>query len=77
MATGGSGDVLSGIAGAYLCSIQDDYTPFEAVAAAVQVHARAGDLAAESLGQRALIASDLIAHLPMAQRELLGSSADV
>jgi NAD(P)H-hydrate repair Nnr-like enzyme with NAD(P)H-hydrate dehydratase domain len=32
------------------------------------VHGLAGDLAAERLGERALVASDLVAELPAAQR---------
>jgi NAD(P)H-hydrate epimerase len=71
MATAGAGDVLAGILGAYLaqCAVRNDptWTAFDAAAAAVHVHGLAGDLAAESLGRRALIASDLIRHLPAAQ----------
>jgi len=72
MATGGSGDVLAGILGAYLtgCHAGSAWTPFAATIAAVHVHGLAGDLAARELGRRAVIASDLIAFLPAAQQEL-------
>jgi len=69
MATAGSGDVLTGILGAYLAAwsrrsaSEAHADPFDVVARAVQDHARAGDLVAQQRGQRALIASDLIEHL--------------
>jgi len=63
MATAGSGDVLAGILVAYLARLE----PFEAACAAVLVHGLAGDLAAERLGEAAVIASDLIDELPAAQ----------
>jgi len=70
MATAGSGDVLSGIAGAYLAAFAGlDDAAFRAAQSAVYVHGRAGDLAAEELGPRGVIASDLIQYLPAAQRE--------
>jgi hypothetical protein len=40
--------------------------PFEAARAAVHLHGRAGDLAAEELGQIPLVAGDLIQYLPRA-----------
>lgn len=46
---------------------------FTLAVAAVEVHAHAGDLAAAASGQRALIASDLVAHLGAAQREFDGA----
>ncbi|HUR28382.1 MAG TPA: NAD(P)H-hydrate dehydratase [Planctomycetota bacterium] len=71
MATAGSGDVLAGIAAAYLAAsaslARADFTELDALRAAVHVHGLAGDLAAEQLGQRALCASDLIDFLPAAQ----------
>jgi len=72
MATAGAGDVLSGILVAYLAlvrSLSDSaWTPLAAARAAVLVHGLAGDLAAERLGERALIASDLVDELAAAQR---------
>jgi len=74
MATAGAGDVLTGVVGAYLATCvreaATDWNAFEAVRSAVWVHGRAGDLAAEELGQRAVVASAIIDFLSAAQREL-------
>jgi hydroxyethylthiazole kinase-like uncharacterized protein yjeF len=70
MASGGTGDVLTGMVGALLAR---GLPPAAAVQAAVYVHGRAGDLAAARLGQEALIASDVIAALPEALRELVAA----
>jgi len=68
MATAGSGDVLAGLAGAYLAgAVHWGGDPFDALCAAVHVHGLAGDLAAADLGERAVVASDLIAYLGAAQ----------
>jgi NAD(P)H-hydrate epimerase len=67
MATAGSGDVLAGLTAAYLTQVTGEFTPFAAARAAVFVHGHAGDMAAATLGQRALIASDLIDHLGRAE----------
>jgi NAD(P)H-hydrate epimerase len=61
MATGGSGDVLTGLITALVCQGLD---AFEAAQLAVHIHGLAGDLAAEELGQVPLMASDLIRYLP-------------
>jgi NAD(P)H-hydrate epimerase len=61
MATGGSGDVLSGILGTLLAQCDDAY---EAAVAAVFIHGLAGDFAAQALTPRAMIAGDMINHLP-------------
>jgi NAD(P)H-hydrate epimerase len=63
MATGGTGDVLSGIITALLCQ---KLTPYDAARLGVHVHGLAGDLAAAELGQVGMIASDLIEYLPTA-----------
>lgn len=60
MATGGSGDVLSGIVGTLLAQMDDAY---EAAALAVFIHGLAGDLAAEAMTSRAMIAGDMINYL--------------
>jgi hydroxyethylthiazole kinase-like uncharacterized protein yjeF len=74
MATAGAGDVLTGVLGAYLATCRQlrdpDWTVFDAICAAVYVHGLAGDLAAESLGQRAVTASSIIDFLSKAQLEL-------
>jgi len=66
MATGGSGDVLTGLLAALLAQ---GLAPFEAACLAAHVHGRAGDLAAEQLSQAALIATDLLDFLPAAMKE--------
>ncbi|WP_029433417.1 bifunctional ADP-dependent NAD(P)H-hydrate dehydratase/NAD(P)H-hydrate epimerase [Blastococcus sp. URHD0036] len=58
LATAGTGDVLSGIAGALLAT---GLPPAEAAAVAAHVHGRAGQLAAEA---GPLIAGDLVRRLP-------------
>jgi ADP-dependent NAD(P)H-hydrate dehydratase / NAD(P)H-hydrate epimerase len=63
LATAGTGDVLSGVTGAFLAKRMD---PFHAACAAVLVHARAGMLAAREVGPEGVIASDVIAMLPRA-----------
>ena len=65
MATGGTGDVLTGLLGGLLA--QSVPLP-DAAAAAVYLHGLAGDLAAEQMGETGLIASDLLVHLPAALR---------
>jgi NAD(P)H-hydrate epimerase len=63
LATAGTGDVLSGVIGAYLAKRMD---PFHAACAGVFVQARAGRLAAEEIGPEGVIAGDVIARLPRA-----------
>jgi ADP-dependent NAD(P)H-hydrate dehydratase len=63
MATGGSGDVLTGIITALVCQ---QLSPFDAAQLGVHIHGLAGDLAAAELGQVSLIASDLVRYLPQA-----------
>lgn len=60
MATGGTGDVLTGIITSLLAQ---KYTPTDAAILGVYQHGFAGDRAAEARGQTALIASDVIEHL--------------
>ena len=72
MATGGTGDVLTGILAALFCQPQAGpgaprrFDPFEAARVAAWVHGRAGDLAAAELGELSLTARDLINWLPRA-----------
>ncbi|MBW3597745.1 MAG: NAD(P)H-hydrate dehydratase [Planctomycetes bacterium] len=67
MATGGTGDVLIGLITAIL---GQGLPPLDAARLAVHIHGRAGDLAAETLGQVGMIARDLVTHLPQALREV-------
>lgn len=60
MATGGSGDVLTGIITGML---SQGYEPLQASINGVYLHGLAGDLAAQKLGQESMIASDIIANL--------------
>lgn len=61
MATGGCGDVLTGIITALICQKLD---LFEAAQLGAFIHGSAGDLAAAELGQVSMIASDLLRFLP-------------
>ena len=63
LATAGTGDVLSGIIGAYLSKGVD---AFHAACAAVYVHAEAGRVAAEEIGEEGVVASDVSERLPHA-----------
>jgi hydroxyethylthiazole kinase-like uncharacterized protein yjeF len=65
MATGGSGDVLSGVIGAL---IGQKLEPYDAACLGVRIHGKAGDLAARKFGQVSLMATDLLAALPDAFR---------
>lgn len=67
MATGGSGDVLTGILTGLLAQ---GYTPEDATVLGVYLHGLAGDEAAHQKGGYSLIASDLIDYLPAAFRKL-------
>jgi NAD(P)H-hydrate epimerase len=70
MATGGCGDVLTGLVTALVCQ---HLAPFDAAQLGVHLHGLAGDLAAAELGQVSLVASDLIRFLPAAfQKHGLG-----
>ena len=65
MATGGMGDVLSGITGAFLAQGTE---PYLAAVAGAYVHGRAGDRVAKEKGFH-MVASDLIDMLPAVLRE--------
>ncbi len=71
LATAGTGDVLSGVIGAYLSKGID---PFAAACAGVLIHATAGRLLGEERGTEGVIASDVIEALPRALRAARGSS---
>ena len=67
MATGGSGDVLTGILTGLLAQ---GYTPKEATILGVFLHGLAGDLAAKAKSQESMIAGDLIDYLGKAFQQL-------
>lgn len=60
MASGGMGDLLTGIVAALLAQ---GCEPWVAACLGVALHARAGDLAARQGGERGMLASDLLAPL--------------
>jgi len=66
MATGGSGDVLTGLVAALMSQGLD---VFEAACLGVFLHGRAGDLAADRLGQVSLTAWDILDFLPQALQQ--------
>lgn len=67
MATGGSGDVLTGLLGGLLAQ---GYEASLAARLAVYLHGSAGDLVVDSGAEEALLAGDLVDSLPAAWREL-------
>jgi NAD(P)H-hydrate epimerase len=68
MATGGTGDILTGIVAGLLA--QFPKRTFEAVIAAVFLHGLAGDVAVESMGEQAVVATDLERAMPGAMRRV-------
>jgi NAD(P)H-hydrate epimerase len=76
MATGGTGDVLSGMMGRFMAAwkLQRRGANLESLAdylsAAVYLHGLAGDLAAAEQGEESLIATDLISCLPRAFKSI-------
>jgi hydroxyethylthiazole kinase-like uncharacterized protein yjeF len=67
MATGGSGDVLTGI---ILGLLTQSYSPEDAAIIGVYLHGLAGDLAAAKFGQQAMIAGDIIEQMGTAFLQL-------
>jgi NAD(P)H-hydrate epimerase len=63
MATGGSGDVLTGILTGFLAQ---GYSAFQACILGIYLHGLAGDIASESTQQEALLSSDIINHMGQA-----------
>ena len=66
LAKGGSGDVLAGLMAALVAQGIDNAAP-----AAVWLHGRAGDLAAEDKGEYGMTPSDVIGQIPYAIKELV------
>jgi hydroxyethylthiazole kinase-like uncharacterized protein yjeF len=68
MATGGTGDVLTGMIAGTVAQHPKNWK--RAVIAAVWLHGRCGELAAQDWGEQSMLASDLIEYLPEAMNEL-------
>jgi len=73
MASGGSGDVLTGMVAALLAQ---NLEPVDAAILAVHVHGLAGDMAAEDVGEVSLMAGDLLEYLPDAFRVCAGEDVE-
>jgi len=67
MATGGSGDVLTGIITSLLAQ---KYTPLNAALLGVYLHGYAGDMAAKSKSQRSMLASDITDYIGKSYKAL-------
>lgn len=67
MATGGCGDVLTGLIAAFVCQ---GLSPYDATCLAARVHGLAGDLAASEIGPVGLLATDLADRIPAALRQI-------
>lgn len=74
MATGGTGDILTGIVAGMIA--QNPKRAFLAVLAAVYLHGLAGDVAEETMGEHSLVATDLITALPESFRRLRAQAAE-
>jgi NAD(P)H-hydrate epimerase len=68
MATGGTGDILTGIIAGMIGQHTRDWR--RAVVAAVWLHGRCGELAGQRWGEQATLACDLLDFLPKAMDEL-------
>jgi ADP-dependent NAD(P)H-hydrate dehydratase / NAD(P)H-hydrate epimerase len=74
MATGGTGDILTGMVAGLIA--QHPQHPLEATALAVYLHGLAGDLASESVGENSLVATDLVRFLPQAFAQMRNQKAE-
>ncbi len=68
MATGGTGDVLTGMIAGLVAQFPNQLET--ALLAAVYLHGRAGELGAEAIGEKSFMATDLFEFLPEAMREI-------
>ncbi|HEY1011367.1 MAG TPA: NAD(P)H-hydrate dehydratase, partial [Herpetosiphonaceae bacterium] len=69
LATAGTGDVLAGLIVGLLAQ---GLAPFDAARLGVGVHGLAGRLLSDELGDRGVVAGDLLPRLPLAFRRLVG-----
>jgi len=74
MATGGTGDILTGMVAGFIA--QNPERIMEAVIAAVHLHGLSGDVACETTGEHSLVATDLLASLPEAFRRARKAAQD-
>lgn len=75
MATGGTGDVLTGMIAGLLA--QFPALTETCVLAAVYLHGRAGELGARQIGEQSFTATDIFRYLPEAIREAAGEAGDL
>ena len=68
MATGGTGDILTGMVAGMIAQHKDRI--FEAVCAGVYLHGLAGDIACENVGEQCMVATDLLTALPEAMKRV-------
>ena len=68
MATGGTGDILTGMVAGLIA--QNPGRVLDAVIAAVHLHGLAGDVARERMGEHSMAATDLLSALPEAFRRV-------
>ena len=69
MASGGTGDVLGGMIASQIAQKND---LLGSAVSAVYAHGLAGDVGADRLGERSLVAGDLVRYLPPALKALAG-----
>ena len=73
MATGGTGDILTGVIAGLIAQYPKDVAC--AVIAAVYIHGMAGDIARDEMGEISMTATDLLLTLPVAFQRLAAESA--
>jgi NAD(P)H-hydrate epimerase len=73
MATGGTGDVLTGMIGSLLAQ---GFGTTQAACLGVYLHGLAGDLAVEEKGETGMLAGDVIGKIPEAIKKVVHASAD-
>jgi NAD(P)H-hydrate epimerase len=69
MASGGMGDVLTGLIGGFLAQ---GYEPWKAASLGVYIHGRAGDMASQKIGKWGFGAEELAGFIPSVISEILG-----
>jgi len=72
LGTGGSGDVLTGLIAGFLAQFPND--PKSAIGAAAYLGGLAGETGARELGEKCLVATDILRYLPRAMEQCAGLS---